>query len=108
MLELICNIIAIVLCIIAILLMRYQEHIDVSNFMEEYNAHVYMENLAILIDGYDRLLEKPDSENKKNITKKANHGTKWNQFTDFVKNLTGGKWDFSLLSFEYESDNDEE
>ena len=76
--------------------------------MEEYNAHVYMENLAILIDEYDRLLEKPKPENKKNITNTTNHGTKWNRFTDFVKNITDGKLDFSLLSFEYESDEDEE
>lgn len=101
--ELICYIIAIVLSIIAIFLIRYQERIDVSNFIEEYNAHVYMENLAILIDEYDRLLEKPKPENKKNITNTTNHGTKWNRFTDFVKNITDGKLDFSLLSFEYES-----
>lgn len=106
--ELIYYIIAIILSIIAIFLIRYQERIDVSNFMEEYNAHVYMENLAILIDEYDRLLEKPEPKNEKNITKKANYGTKWNQFTDFVKTVTGGKLDFSLLSFEYESDKGEE
>lgn len=106
--ELICYIIAIVLSIIAIFLIRYQERIDVSNFIEEYNAHVYMENLAILIDEYDRLLEKPKLENKKNITNTTNHRTKWNRFTDFVKNITDGKLDFSLLSFEYESDEDEE
>lgn len=106
--ELICYIIAIVLSIIAIFLIRYQERISVSDFMEEYNAHVYMKNLAILIDEYDRLLEKPKPENKKNITNTANHGTKWNQFTDFVKTITDGKLDFSLLSFEYESVEDEE
>lgn len=106
--ELICYIIAIVLSIIAIFLIRYQERIDVSNFIEEYNAHVYMENLTILIDEYDRLLEKPEPENEKNITKTANHGTKWNQFTDFVKTITGSKLDFSLLSFEYKSDESEE